>query len=251
MRFAVAVLVAHGALLAFAPSASIAQDPPDPVPDQLGRWSFRVLADAGTFHSTRDIGKAVGAVGAFNRIQAVARVESSPLVGVGLEAVLPDGSTWVRAMVRTTIGAQADAHIGLCDLLPGDVCDPLIADTRVSSVHGQLGFRQGTENSRVRPSFFFGVGLRRYGFDDPGCSGFSGNADMLTVCDFMRSLFESPPSATPFIELGYEIAVDIGPATLDLRFFDLAGPYGGGGDFAEGIMQNDVFASAGITVPVR
>ena len=214
-------------------------------------WSLNVVGHAGSYIALRDLGKSVGTVGSFQAIQAQGRLRPALVMGGGLEAILPDGSTWLRLAAGTTQGAQAEAQIGLCTVLTGDICDTLVVDANVYSLHGLIGLRQGSKGDRARASFFAGLGVRGYRYGEADCTPFVADPNMHTACGFMSDIFENPPTATPFLELGFEILLDVGPVDISLQASDLTGPNNGGGAGSESTMQSDVFLTAGLNVTVR
>lgn len=214
-------------------------------------WSFGAIADVGSYIALRNIGKSAGEVGSFQAIQAQGDMMPSLVWGGGVEAVRPDGSTWFRLLARTTSGARAEAYIGLCTVLPGDICERLEVEAAATSLHGQVGFTQGSAGDRARGAFFAGLGVRRYRFGEGDCSPFLSDPDMYVACGFMADIFEAPSSFTPFVEIGFEVKVSAGPVEFSVRGSDLAGPYSGGGQGTESTMQNDIFLTVGVGVPSR
>ena len=214
-------------------------------------WGFHGFAEGGALLGVRDLGQVVGSVGNFLSIQAAASIQPSAASGYGFQATMPSGDTWFRLMARTTHGARAEALIGLCTLASGHICDPLVVDARVTSLHGQAGFKQGDAGGRARAAFFVGLGLRSYEFSDPDCSPFRDRPDMHTVCGFMAGVYANPPSLAPSVEFGFEVEMDADPVTFHFRGSDVTTPYDGGDDRTEGIMQNDVYLTFGIGIKVR
>lgn len=214
-------------------------------------WSFAGIVDAGSFIGTRNLGGVVGSVGDFQAIQATGRLRPSFVVGAGMEATLPGSDTWFRLLARTTHAGSGEVSIALCSLVVGEICEVLEVDARTTSLHAHVGFKQGSEGQAARTAFFVGLGLRRYWFGERDCSPFLDTPDMYTVCQFMRTLFDNPPSLAPVIEIGFELAFTAGPATFTLRGSDAVSNFTGGAPGAEAAMQNDVYLTFGIGFGAR
>ncbi len=101
---------------------------------------------------------------------SVADLESSPLVGAGLDLDFPERRVGLRLAFEATIGAEARSQIGVCEVVQGAICEPEIVSASVRGITAQLRAYRGNPDWPVEPILGGGVGLKLYSFGLPDCT---------------------------------------------------------------------------------
>jgi len=230
---------------------------PDPARAQAEEpaWGVQFFADGGYIFRTRNLGKNAVTLEEQRALQTLAEVEDSPFLGGGVEVLVPRHDLRVRGRVITTLGAEAQAVLGICKsgkvVDPGEglcrineVVDATIIDATVEVFFLREGPREG-----VHPVFSLGLGARSHDFnsDLSACNIYTGQEQ--EVCVRARQIFEKP-TINPLLTFGVGLDANRGPWTGFVKVRGLTSSYGGGGGQADGERAVDLSLSGGISFQI-
>jgi len=206
------------------------------------------------FH-TRKIGKNSATIQGQASNQVVAELEDGPVVGGGIEVVLPGRSLRLRANLNTTVGVKGLAFLSVCGAgfsqFGGGLCQsPVEVDARVIDGSVDLIFLPSRTARMIRPILWFGVGLRSYDFDTdlPACV--PTDVDVEEICLRGREIFEGG-SVDPLVSFGVGVTSRPAPVSGFLQLRGVATGYSGGVGTADGERVMDVLLQGGVSVRIR
>jgi len=230
---------------------------PDPARAQAQEpaWGVQFFADGGYTFRTRNLGKNAVTIQEQQALQTIAEVEDSPFLGGGIEVLVPHHDLRIKGRVNTTLGATAQALLGLCQ--SGGVVSPEEglcnvveeADARIIDATVEVSFVREGPREGVHPVFSVGLGVRSHDFDSDlsACAPYSGQER--EVCLRARQIFEDP-GINPLLTFGAGLDANRGPWTGFVRVRGLTSSYGGGGGQADGERAVDLSLSGGISFQI-
>ena len=172
-----------------------------------------------------------------------------------MKVLVPSHDLVVKGRVVTTLGAEAQALLGLCQ--GGKVVDPNeglckvneVVDATIIDATVEVSFLREGPREGVHPVFSVGLGARSHDFnsDLSACNVYSGQEQ--EVCVRARQIFEDP-SITPLLTFGVGLDANRVPFTGFVHVRGLTSSYGGGGGQADGERAVDLSLSGGISFQI-
>ena len=178
-----ACTLALGFLLAAVPSSAQESTP------ERG-WQAAVWLKGGYQYPSGKFAKHTATDVADRRLETVAELGPSPVLGAGVDVHFPAQGLSVEAGWETTIDAEATGQIAACALVTGILCEERSARTEVRGFYSQLRVLRGQPGQRLRPAILGGIGVRRYSFTPPTCPQDLG--DVAVVCRAVTDLYRDP-----------------------------------------------------------
>jgi len=233
-----------------------------PIRAQESSWGIRPFAEGGWSFPLMNMGKnsvnveSAGNVQLSTAMQTVATMESSQVMGAGVDAIFPAGNMRIRGEFRTTVGATARALLGLCEsrklASPGlGLCDDVErVDARVTEGDVSLVLSLGHASQPIRPLVWLGVGVRNYQFDSDLSVCGTATTDASEICRQSREIFENP-SVNALFTFGTGLEAFLDPVSAFVRLSAASSSYSGGIESADGGRQLDLVLTGGLGFRVR
>lgn len=158
------------------------------------------------------------------------RVEQAGLMGGGIEVRIPSQSMAARIGWERSGVADAVGRLGICNVLEGPICNPLVASAHFQAITGDLRFLMRRSANRVRPIFLAGAALRQMSIDAPACDP---NAEDPRICPTIAALYQDP-ALHPYARLGLGLEAAPGPLVLNALASIGTGRYSGGNERVNG-----------------
>ena len=176
-------------------------------------------------------------------VETVSELLPSPVWAGGVEIGLPARDAYVRLGWMSTIDAEASGQLGICTLLDGALCTPVVAPVVVREVFSDLRLVRHNSEAQIRPVVNVGIGLRRYSYIVPTCPTSVGDARR--VCIAVTDLYAD---ARDHLVLRFGLGVRV---RWRLLFMELGaggstGRYRGGAGRAHGSWYQDFRAESSI-----
>lgn len=227
---ALALLFAFSVAL---PASLDAQDPED-------RWAVQAIVDMGMRVATRNLGTNGGETPLSRQLAVQSRIETTPVIGAGVQLEHRHSPLGVRAMARTTLGGTYAGQPGACVLIEGSVCRTHESGARVSSlaVEAVFGTRRETD---ARVSISMGAGVRHYHFTGLEC----GADDPL--CAMVHKI--QADQWQPLFTFGLGLEGEVEGVPVHVKIQDFVGSFRARSVPAEGELQNDLVVTLGVGFP--
>lgn len=153
-------------------------------------WQAAVWVKGGYQYPSGRFAKHTATDVADGRLETVAELGPSPVLGAGVDVHFPAQGLSVEAGWETTIDAEATGQIAACALVTGILCEARSAQTAVLGFYSRLRVLRGQPGQRVRPAILGGIGVRRYSYTTPACP--QGLGDVAVVCRAITEIYRDP-----------------------------------------------------------
>lgn len=178
-------------------------------------------------------------------VETVSELLPSSAWAGGVEIGLPARDAFVRLGWMSTVDAEVTGQLGICTLLEGALCAPVVASVVVREVFADLRSIRRNSEARIRPVVNVGVGLRRYSYTVPDCPASVGDARL--VCLAITDLYADARDHF-VLRFGLGVRVRRGPLFMELGGGGSTGRYRGGAGRAHGSWYQDFRAESSIGV---
>ena len=215
-------------------------------PQQDLSWSVAVFASGGYQWPTGRLARnsAGGSDPSLGLVETVSELAPSPAWAAGVEFGPPDGGVLVRLGWMNTAGAEATGRLGICGLLQGALCAPVVSPVTVREAFSDMRLVRGNTDARFRPIVSIGIGLRRYSYEVPACP--SGISDARLVCRAITDLYADPDDHF-VLRFGLGARVGWDPVFVEIGAAASTGRYRGGAGRTSGTWYQDFRAESSIT----
>ena len=225
------------AAVAFAPLGTPAHAQTPGVQDAPRSWRVAVWVKGGyQLPSGKFAQSSESDVPELVNFQSQFRVDPATLAGGAIEVRFPSESMAVRLGWERSGVADAVGRLGICNVLEGPICEPLLAPTQFQALMGEFRFLMRRSGDRLRPIFLAGAGIRDMDIDSPTCNQ---TGEALLICQTIVVLYQDP-SPHGYLRLGLGLEVAPGPLLVNMVGSVGAGRYAGGSERTNGTWYNEV-----------
>ena len=181
-------------------------------------------------------------------LEVVGVLESSRVVGGGVEVRFPERELAFRAGYWTTSGAEATGSVAICDLLDGDLCAPETVGASIQAFTASVRLLSGSSDSPVRPVLSAGAGMRVTDLLEPACPPVSVSDESL-ICEAISDLFRNP-ATDAMLRAGAGLHTEFGPLAAAVDVVGSTSRYSGGGGRTDGNWHHEVRVEVSASVVV-